>query len=448
MNRNRGHIYKRGGGWGYYFAYTVEGQRRQVKRQGFLSKKEAQQALTQALASIDGGRILGAKRQTVEGFLTSWLETYRNAGRRKESTAGTTAVHVTRYLVPHLGTLLLRDLSPKIVSEFVATLLTSGRLLDSDKGAGLSPKTVRNIVGTLRKALGDAVKWGLIPSNPVSNVELPRYDRPPVVAWDSHQAARFLAHAEHSGDPLLPLWRLLLVTGLRRGELLGLRWQDIDLVEATVTVAQARVIAGNRVVVSTPKTRAGRRTLSIDGTTVTLLAHLRNAQEAAAELLGQWPSDLVAVTAQGHPLDPKALLQKWREAAQAAGVPPITLHQGRHTAITEALQRGTPVHVVAGRVGHAQASTTVNTYAHFLPRADRQAADTVGSAFDVQVAQLLQQAKSDKVVTNVLREGSNWVAAESELLEPYEPQPDNSAKDKDSVNTTDPEDGAPPGIRT
>jgi integrase len=448
MNRSRGGTYRRGKGWGFYFSYMAEGQRRQVKRQGFLSKKEAQQALTQALASVDGGRVLGAHKQTVQTFLLSWFETYRNAGRRKASTAGTTEVHVTRYLVPHLGSVLLRDLSPKIISELVATLLTSGRLLESGKGAGLSPKTVRNIMGTLRKALGDAVKWGLIPSNPVAHVEMPRYERPQVIAWDSDQAARFLTHATTSGDPLLPLWRLLLVTGLRRGELLGLRWQDIDLVEGTVTVAQARVIAGNRVVVSTPKTRAGRRTLSIDSTTVTLLAHLRNAQEAAGELLGQWPSDLVAVTAQGHPLDPKALLQKWREAAQAAGVPPITLHQGRHTAITEALQRGTPIHVVAGRVGHAQASTTVNTYAHFLPRADRQAADTVGSAFDLQIAQMLRKANCDETVAKQAVEGSNWVAAVSELVELLGQDSGNSAQTLDTENTTDPEDGAPPGIRT
>ena len=406
-----------------------------MKRQGLTSQKAAQQALTAALAHVDGGRLLGAQRQTVGDFLASWLVSYAGAGRRKASTIQTQTTYVQAYLVPLLGKTLLRDLSPKIVSDALRQLLAEGRRQVRRDRVGLSAKTVRNVAGCLHKACGDAVKWGLLPTNPVAAVELPRYERPAVICWDSDQAATFLAHAAASGDPLYVLWRLLLVTGLRRGELLGLRWPDVDLVEATITVTQSRVKVDEGIVVSTPKTRAGRRTVSIDVTTRDLLAHLRNAQDAAAATLGGWPCDLVAVTAVGRPIHPQVLLGRWKDAARAAGVPVITLHQGRHTAITAALQRGTPVHVVAGRVGHAQASTTVNTYAHYLPRADRQAADVLGSELDREVAQLLRFRSSD-------------VADGPELEQPSRSVPPVSAEIQDTGDTEHPDFRGSPGDRT
>lgn len=436
MRTRRGQVFRSGSGWGFYFSYTVNGQRRQVRRHGFASSKAAHQALTQALAHVDGGRLLGATTQTVGEFLDSWLVSYEQAGRRKVSTVQSVRTTVRCYLRPVLGDVLLRDLNAKTVSDALGRLLTEGRHTGRGTRRGLSPKTVRNVAGVLRKALGDAVRWGLIPVNYVTQVELPRYERPHVVAWDSEQSARFLAHSEAVGDPLHVLWRLLLVTGLRRGELLGLRWQDVDLVLGTVTVEQSRVRVDHRVVVSTPKTRAGRRTVSIDPTTVTLLAQLRNAQEATADLLGRWGTDLVAASATGQPLDPPWLLDQWKRAARAAGVPVITLHQGRHTALTQALQNQVPLHVVAGRAGHAQASTTVNLYAHYLPLADRQAADLVGAHFDAQVRQAAALF------------GSRLVAEGSEHAEQDAPNTQETQQTRDCANHDDPADCAPPGIRT
>lgn len=436
MSKRRGHVFRDGPSWGFYFSYTAGGERRQVRRRGFASSKAAQQALTKALALIDGGRLMGAQRQTVGDFLASWLVSYAQAGRRKETTLRLARTNVRAYLLPVLGDVLLRDLTPRIVSDALGHLLTQGRRLGAGDARGLSPKTVRNVAGTLSKALGDAVRWGLIPVNPVLQVELPRYERPAVVAWDSDQAARFLAHADASGDPLYVLWRLLLVTGLRRGELLGLRWQDVDLVLGTITVNQARVHVDRRVVISTPKTRAGRRTVSIDTTTVTLLAQLRNAQDDAAARLGRWCTDLVAVSLAGKPFDPAWLLARWKQAARDAGVPVITLHQGRHTAVTEALQRGTPVHVVAGRVGHAQASTTINLYAHYLPLADRHAADLLGAHLDAHVARAARLA------------GSSVVAAGAKHDEPNEPDRTKTAQLWDHVNQPDPENSGPGRDRT
>lgn len=437
--KRRGSVFSRSGSWGFSFSYTVNGERQQIKRQGFSTRKEADQELTRALASIDGGRLLGAGRQTVEGFLLSWLESWSGSNRVKPTTIATTTIDIKRYLVPVLGHVLLRSLQPKAIDDCLNHLLNHGRISgDKGNGAGLSPKSVRNIFGTLHRALNDAVRWGLIPHNPADKVTPPRWERPAITTWSPEQVAAFLSHVNANGDPLAAIWRLLLVTGMRRGELLGLRWQDIDLVEGTVTVVQTRVVAGSRVIVSTPKSKAGNRTISIDPGTVTQLAELKNAQEAAAQRFGHWRSDLVVLTQNGHAMQPKDLLLAFQRAARLAGLPKIKLHEGRHTAVTWALQQNTPLHVVSQRVGHAQASTTQNIYAHVLPNADRQAADQIGSALENLLTQEANKA---------LR-GSSVVAADPEPGELHGSVQRKSLQIKDQADTENPEGGAPPRIRT
>jgi integrase len=385
-SKQRGSIFFKQGSHGYSLSYTVNGKRQQVKKQGFATKKQAEQALTKALGNIDGGRLMGAGRQTVEAFLLSWLENYERSGRVKQTTLASVRQHTTKYIIPHLGAVPLSKLSPSTVSKFYGDLLTSGRRKTNQvKGAGLSPKTVRNISLTLQQALKDAVRWQLLPINPATGADLPRYERPALTVFDDEQTGQFLHYAKIVCDPFAALWQLTFATGLRRGELCGLRWQDIDLVEGRISVVQTRTIADDRVITSTPKSSAGKRTISIDSATVTALAELKNQQEAAAQVYGHWGTDLVAATLEGRPVHPKALYRQFQTACKAAGLPVIRLHDGRHTSATSALQNGTAIHIVAGRVGHSQVSTTLNTYAHFLPSADRLAADTIGAAIQQAV---------------------------------------------------------------
>ena len=397
---NRGQVFKRGSSWGFYFSYTHNGKRQQVKKQGYRQQKHAQQALTKALAEIDGGRLVGADRQTVENFLCGWVKDYERSQTVKASTVETTKIHIEKYLVPGLGAVRLSALNVKTIETYLGVLLNEGRIKEnSKKTEGLSPKTVRNIFGTLHRALYDAVRFGLLPFNPATQVQLPKYQRPPITPWSGEQAGAFIQYAENRQDPLAPVWRLLLVTGLRRGELVGLRWSDIDLVEAKISVAQTRVMAGNLAVTTTPKSRAGTRTLAIDPGTVTALAKLKNTQEATATQLGAKVPALVVCEADGRQVQPKWLYERFKSAQRGSGLPYIHLHQARHTAVTWQLSEGTPLHIVSGRTGHSQSSTTANIYAHFLPQQDSQASLTIGYALDQAIKNAKQSgSKNEKKV--------------------------------------------------
>ena len=435
MRQRRGSVFQRSGSWGYAFSYTTNGSRQQVKKQGYSTRKEAEQALTKALSDIDGGRLHGAGKQTVEGFLVSWLATWSASSHLKPTTIASTSIDVHKYLVPELGKLRLKELKPKHIQDALAKLLVSGRVNPTRDGAtGLSPKTVRNIYGTLRQALSDAVRWELLPYNPADKVSPPASHRVEPRAWSGEQVARFLLHTHELADPYSVVWRLLFLTGMRRGELLGLRWSDIDLVEGVVTVRQARVVAGGRVITTTPKSRAGNRTVSLDAVTVIELAKLKNSHEAQAELFGYWATDLVVVSPTGLPMQPKDLLQRFQKSARSAGLPVIKLHEARHTYATLALQQGTPVHVLSQRLGHSQASTTVNIYAHVLPTADRQVADQVGG-------------KLDELLADAVR-GSRVVAENSELDDFARTQHAETLTNQDTTNTHKLEKSAPPRIRS
>lgn len=396
----RGSVTKTGATWGYYFSYTHNGKRKQIRKLGFAKQQLAQEALTKALASIDGGKLIGSEKRTVENFLTGWVNDYERSKTVKASTVETTRVHIEKYIVPILGKVKLPALDIKTIESFLGQLLNEGRLNENrKKPKGLSPKTVHNIFGTLHRSLRDAVRWGLLPFNPATGVELPRYERPKLMPWSGEQAGAFIRYTELKNDPYCAVWRLLLVTGLRRGELVGLRWSDVDLVEGKISISQTRIMAGNLCVTSSPKSRAGTRTLSIDTGTVIALAHLKNEQENTAKILGRWLTNLVVTTDDGRALQPKWLYERFKASQRGSGLPLIHLHMARHTAVTWQLSEGTPLHIVSGRTGHSQSSTTANIYAHFMPQQDSQASTTIGSALDraIQVARKVEATSNEKL---------------------------------------------------
>lgn len=374
MTTTRGTVERRQGSWSYRFSFTDDaGKRHNVRRQGFATKRDAQVALAAHLNRTDNGRTKVNDRTLTADYLRGWLETYVSSGRRKATTVDVVSTHVNAYLIPRIGDVPIGKLTATVIAGLYVDLLANGHTGKNGKG-GLSPKTVRNIAGTLHKALKDGVRRDLLARNPAANVDLPRAVRPELNVWDEQQVGQFLDHVRAVGDPCASLWRLLLATGLRRGELLGLTWADVDLVDGTVTIRQSRTVKG----VDTPKTKRGRRRITIDPDTVVELAELKNAQEQAAATLGGWPSPFIATDLDGRPIQPLAFTRRFQAAAKNARLPVPRLHDGRHTAATLALQNGVPIHVVSGRLGHEKVSTTLDVYAAFLPTADRLAADTIG----------------------------------------------------------------------
>ncbi len=352
---------------------AVGGRRQQIRRRGFTTKRAAEEAEALIVADRARGDFRRPAKGTVGEYLHGWLEGRRADLRPTTFTSYRTIVRVR--IVPWLGDVRLADLDASAVESWYVRLLAGG----GEHGRSLSAKTVANAGGVLSIAMGDAVRLGVLRSNPTAAARLPRRERVEMAAWSADEAAAFLvAAAEHR---LAPVWRLVLATGLRRGELCGLRWRDVDLGAGTVEIVQTRVVA-DRVEIGPPKTKAGARVISLDGGTVEALRawRARQAGERLAVGAGWVDVGLVLVDEIGRPPHPENVTRWWREAIEATGVRSIRLHDARHSAATMALRAGVPVKVVTQRLGHADVAVTMRVYQHVTAQDDRAAADVLGRA--------------------------------------------------------------------
>lgn len=395
--------------WRYRFSWRdATGRRHYVKRSGFTSRREAERAMTVHMVEADRGTGTVTTTTTVGDYLHAYYNRQLADRAWKPTYAATVGTHIRSYLVPRIGNVPIGKLTVATFDQLKADLLNNGKTGLMGTG-GLSAKTVRNILSTLHKAFEDGVERQELSRHPMIGVKLPKFERPELVTYDETQVNRFLAYSKASNDYMYPLWRLMFATGLRRGELLGLRWVDVDFVSCRVNIVETIVEINGRGHVSTPKTRAGRRSFTIDTETRDALAVLLNAQEHAADQLGSWSSCRVATTLVGRPIHPRVLTRRFQAITAAAGLPLTRLHDGRHAAATMALSAGIPVHVVSRRLGHAKVSTTLDVYAQWLPTADERAADTIG--------QVLRQSAL----------GDSWTP---DLLTPTRPQQDPNDPNK------------------
>lgn len=263
----------------YYFVVDLapkNGKRQQARRRGFPTLKAANDALREILdAAGAGGPVPGARGGlTVGNYLTDrWLPSLA-AGDLRPTTIDSYRSITVNHLVPRLGAIVLGELDASAIDAM------SGALA----GAGLSAKTRSNVDNVLSRALADAVRWKLLARSPIASAKSPRTVRPVPKVWSATQLARFLEHVE--GDRLEPLWRFLVVTGCRRGEACGLRWSDVDLDSAAVTIVNQRTLANGRIVEGDVKTVSGARTVALDHDTVTALRSWRRVQRAEIMRLG------------------------------------------------------------------------------------------------------------------------------------------------------------------
>jgi integrase len=244
------------------------------------------------------------------------------------------------------------------------------RLQADGSGHGpLSAKTVRYIHTTIHKALEDAVDAGVVAKNVASRVKPPRPSRRStrqVGSWEASELAAFLATVR--GGRLEAVWRLAAMTGMRRGEILGLRWADLDLEQARLSVRQAVVTVAYEVIESTPKSH-NARVIDLDSETVDLLrAHRRRQQDEQAEWGFDYEDrDLVVCHENGSAIHPHSFSQTFERTVKRAGIRVIRLHDLRHTHATLALKAGVPVKVISERLGHESPAFTLKQYAHVIP---------------------------------------------------------------------------------
>lgn len=375
----RGSVKRRDGAWLYVVDLGKDlatGRRRQLYKRGFTTRKAAEQAMSDALAEINRGEFVRPTSGTLADYLAGWLD---SRGDLRPTTIYGYEKIVTKRIIPTIGHVKLCTLDAATIEAWYARLLTSG----SAGGGPLSAKTVANTAGVLSVALSDAVRLKMLKHNPTADARLPRRERREMAAWSEAEASTFLDAVRH--ERLYPLWRLVLATGLRRGELCGLRWSDVDLETSRLEVATTRVVA-SEVVVGAPKTKAGARLIALDAGTVEALGTWRRRQ--AEERLAAGPAwtdhGSVFVDELGVHPHPETMTRWWNEAVARAGVRRVRLHDARHTAATLALRAGVPLKVVTQRLGHADVAVTMRVYQHVTAQDDQAAADALGRALGGQ----------------------------------------------------------------
>ena len=369
-------------------------ERRQRTQPGFRTKRRAEEALGEVMSALRNGSFVEPRRDlSVRDYLVEqWLPSIE--ANLRPSTFASYQGHVESHLVPQLGTIPLQKLSAADIDAAYKTIAREGRGCGR---SGLSPVTVNHIHRTLHKALGSAVERGLLLKNPAAAVRPPRAtgtDRHEMKVWTAGQLRCFLAHVrDHNGvDGQVseiarhyPLWRLIAMTGLRRGEAAGLRWCDVDLEAGSLAIRQTLVpVPHKEVQISQPKTAKGRRTIPLDSGT---LAGLRLQADQQLRDCADWgegwlASGYVFTAPDGQYLHPDRISRLFRLAVADAAAPPIRLHDLRHTAASLMIASGVPVKVVSERLGHATAAFTMDVYQHVLPGMQQEAADRLAALVD------------------------------------------------------------------
>jgi integrase len=375
----RGHIAKREGRRGVSWAYVVDlpkktdGRRRQKWVSGFRTRREAQEALAEELGRLRSGTFVESSRITLAEYLEgTWLPAMRSQLRPGTWDAYRWSLGV--YVIPHLGQVRLQKLTPGHLSTLYADLLAHG----GKGGRPLSGRSVQYAGSILRKALNDAVrKWDLLEHNPSARADLPKRNRTAMATWTGPELERFLAQVK--GDRLAALWTFAALSGARRGEVVGLRWADLDLEAGTASIRQAIVMVARRPTFQGPKTGRGRRLIRLDAATVAALRAHRKAQAEERLAWGAAWTDhgLVFCQEDGQPLNPETVAKWFQAHSRAAGLPRIRFHDLRHTWATLALQAGVHPKAVSGRLGHATIAITLDTYSHLLPDVESDAAERV-----------------------------------------------------------------------
>jgi integrase len=366
-----------GGTWSYRLDLGIDdsGRRRQREVGGFRTRKEAQASLNDALAGSQRGTYVAPSRLTVREFLDEWIE---GAKSDLALVAWTNYGQIIRRNVkPYLGAKRLSDLSPLDVKRWHGKLLAGGRA----DGGPLAVRSVQLSHRVLHRALADAVRWNLISVNPASGVRVPRGERREMRVWTAEDAKRFLDVL--ADDRLVALWTLALHTGLRRGELAGLRWSDVDLDKATLTIAQQRTSANYVTVVTAPKAKSHRQLLLAPATVAALRGHLNRQRHERLALGADWTdSGYVFVDELGVEYHPQRFTKMFEDAIRSVGdVPKIRLHDTRHTMATLALEAGVHPKVVQEQLGHSSIAVTMDTYSHVPQAVKRDSADKIVGLF-------------------------------------------------------------------
>jgi integrase len=366
---------------GWYFKVSVgrdanTGKRLQVTKRGFATAAEAGRARSDVLRRQGLAPGAEAAGMTVDQLLDVYLDGLDADGRLAPKTRFDYRKNSEAYVRPWLGAVSVVDVTSDVILGWQRQLARSGGV---KKGKALAPNTIRLARAPLAGAMKLALASGLLTLNPLASVPRPTRRRSIPRHWTPDEARAFLGFME--GDRTYPIWAFLLSAGLRIGELVALRWPNIDLDGRVVRVVEFASTLGYEVVASPGKSRDAVRTVELDDQLVAIL-RLQKKRQAAERLAARadLDTDHVFTRPEGGPYHPQALSRQLAGLSILAGLPRLTAHGLRHTSATLMLANGVPPKVAAERLGHADAVLFMNLYSHVTPTMQREAADRVGAA--------------------------------------------------------------------
>ena len=375
----KGFIRQRGKGTFTVYWSTTDpetGKRKQQTKGGFTRKEPARPAkgdsareyLNGIIGAVQEGTWRADKAMTVTQLLEDhWLPAQRSRGLRPSTLAQYGNV-IDLWLVPHLGGVKVAALTPRHVDQL------------NDKLSMLSARSRQLAVGCLKAACKWAADNEMLARSPIAGVQRPKVESKPVAPWTVEEARKLLAAT--SKKRLGFAWALLLTRGLRRGELCGLRWDDVDLDVGLARIARTRVVVDGVAIDSTPKTASGKRTIDLDAMLVTLLRRHKTLQGREKWAAGDAYQDGGYLLADelGAPVHPDTLSGWLDDEIAAAGLRRIRLHDLRHTAASLMLANGEQVKVVSEMLGHSSVTITLDIYAHVMPGMAKKAGEALSAS--------------------------------------------------------------------
>ena len=321
------------------------------------TRKQAERILAERLAAIAQGTYVAKRTETVAEFLVRWMETHAATNTSPRTQQGYRGI-INRNIIPYIGHVRLQNLQPRDIQNMYAALVKRG----------LSNLSVRHAHRVLHKALADALKWGDVERNVTEATTPPRVETKEPEVWDRETIKQFFKVAE--GSSYHGLYILAILSGMRRSEVLGLKWQNVDLATGNIRIVTTlQRVTGKGLVEGTPKTPRSRRQLPLHPMAVKVLTVIRDRQAAQRETAGEFweESSYVFTNGVGRPIDSDLVSRDFAKIVRKTGLPRITFHGLRHSFASLLLDEDVHPKVVQELLGHASVSTTMDIYSHLLP---------------------------------------------------------------------------------
>lgn len=365
---------------GYTWAFTLElgrdpetGKRKQVTRRGFDSKKEAELVANQLSIDIENENYIKESEIYFNSFINDYLNLVAKQNVKSSTYYGYNTV-VQKRLVPKFGHIKIKSLTPKMIMTYYKELLDEG----------LTEEYIQYLHSILLMSAKTAIDWKYVKNDFMHNVKPPRRKKKTVETWTIEECNTFLDRMKQQKDHIHMLYYLAIYTGMRRGELLGLRWGDVDFNNKRIFVKHSLYfIGGKGLVLQEPKTASGKRNVAIDENIINELKSYRLKKQQQLLQVGQKLNDdhFVVSAFGGEPVNPNTIHKQFLYDIKLAGVKRIRFHDLRHTHATVMLEIGENTKIVSERLGHANTSITLDKYSHVTPNMQDSSIENFSKAF-------------------------------------------------------------------